>query len=577
MWEDQFGGVSVPLEQPESLITRYIREQQALGAAEQFARMHDAGYLPEQDPVYKELIPLSVPEAGQQYAFEVNLDECTGCKACVTACHNLNGLDEDETWRAVGTVLGGPPSDSFTQTITTACHHCVEPGCLLGCPVKAYEKDPKTGIVHHLDDQCIGCQYCVFQCPYEVPQYSASRGIVRKCDLCRSRLQAQEAPACVQGCPNDAIQITIVDQADVRTIPERFVDVAGAPSSALTLPTTQYKTQKQQPANVRPADVHTVRVQHAHFPLVVMLVLTQLSVGSFLGSWLLPSIAIPEASIFQTIAALTIGGLALGASLLHLGRPLYAFRAVLGLRTSWLSREILAFGLFMKVALVYTALTALPLLPAEWHWLGLSPKVFGVWHTGFAGMTGLLGILGVGCSAMIYQSTPRSYWNRPQTSMKFGLTAMVLGLSLTVCTVLGFRWWLAEASVLSTGYIELGLVGALLLSSTLKLWIEAHILKAGDSVKTNMRFESQTEREHTLQKTVHLLKHQLHPITQIRFVLGLGGGVVLPSLILIFGSQFSTGTLFVIAIAILAINIIGEFLERTLFFAAGVGPKMPGI
>ena len=55
----------------------------------------------------------------------------------------------------------------------------------------AYDKDPITGIVSHLDDQCIGCSYCIFTCPYEVPKFSSSRGIVRKCDLCQGRLHAK--------------------------------------------------------------------------------------------------------------------------------------------------------------------------------------------------------------------------------------------------------------------------------------------------------------------------------------------------------------------------------------------------
>ena len=38
------------------------------------------------------------------------------------------------------------------QTITSACHHCEDPGCMNGCPVLAYDKDPVTGIVRHLDD-----------------------------------------------------------------------------------------------------------------------------------------------------------------------------------------------------------------------------------------------------------------------------------------------------------------------------------------------------------------------------------------------------------------------------------------
>jgi len=83
-----------------------------------------------------------------------------------------------------------------------------------GCPVLAYDKDETTGIVRHLDDQCIGCQYCILKCPYDVPKYSESRGIVRKCDMCHDRLSVGEAPACVQACPNEAIRIITVNQED---------------------------------------------------------------------------------------------------------------------------------------------------------------------------------------------------------------------------------------------------------------------------------------------------------------------------------------------------------------------------
>ena len=91
------------------------------------------------------------------------------------------------------------------QTVTTACHHCLDPACANGCPTLAYEKDQSTGIVHHLDDQCMGCRYCEMKCPYEAPKYNDNLGIIRKCDMCQSRLEINEAPACVQACPNEAI------------------------------------------------------------------------------------------------------------------------------------------------------------------------------------------------------------------------------------------------------------------------------------------------------------------------------------------------------------------------------------
>ncbi len=182
-----------------SLVEELLADQQNLTAVERFSRAHDEqGFAPNARS-YRDLIPLEAPRPGEQYAFEVELDKCSGCKACVTACHSLNGLDENETWRDVGLLVSAPskpwkPVPAIQQTVTTACHHCVDPACLNGCPVLAYEKDPVTGIVRHLDDQCIGCQYCVLKCPYDVPKYNARLGIVRKCDMCSSRLAAVKRP-----------------------------------------------------------------------------------------------------------------------------------------------------------------------------------------------------------------------------------------------------------------------------------------------------------------------------------------------------------------------------------------------
>ena len=172
-----------------------LHDQQTLTAVDRFAKKHDGAELPVGLRTYRELIPAAKPGAGQQYAFDVDLDLCTGCKACVTGCHNLNGLDDNEVWRTVGLLHGGTTKGPVQQTVTTACHHCLDPACMNGCPVKAYEKDPVTGIVKHLDDQCIGCQYCIFMCPYDAPKFNKELGIVRKCDMCSDRLAVDEAPA----------------------------------------------------------------------------------------------------------------------------------------------------------------------------------------------------------------------------------------------------------------------------------------------------------------------------------------------------------------------------------------------
>ena len=79
-----------------------LADQQTLTAVDRFSRKHDGGDLPTHARIYRDLIPAARPGAGQQYAFDVDLDLCTGCKACVTGCHNLNGLDAGEVWRTVG-------------------------------------------------------------------------------------------------------------------------------------------------------------------------------------------------------------------------------------------------------------------------------------------------------------------------------------------------------------------------------------------------------------------------------------------------------------------------------------------
>ncbi|MCH2110033.1 MAG: 4Fe-4S dicluster domain-containing protein, partial [Polyangiaceae bacterium] len=237
-----------------NVIQELLHHQQDLSAVEQFSQLHDEGFSDSeaQDGIYESLIPLTKPGPGQQYGFAVDLDACTGCKACVVGCNKLNGLDEDEAWRSVGLIHGGSAELPLQQTVTTACHHCLDPACMNGCPVGAYEKSEETGIVKHLDDQCIGCQYCTLTCPYEVPQYNRRLGIVRKCDMCADRLAEGEEPACVQSCPNGAISIKLVDAEEVLAEAQGDAFLPGAPSPGITAPTTAYATERNLPRNVLP-------------------------------------------------------------------------------------------------------------------------------------------------------------------------------------------------------------------------------------------------------------------------------------------------------------------------------------
>ena len=473
-----------------------------LTAVERFSSRHDGDRLPSAGP-YRALLPAAAPGPGQQYAFEVDLDACTGCKACVTACNSMNGLDPDESWRSVGLLIG--TQQAYQQTITSTCHHCIEPACMSGCPVDAYEKDVVTGIVRHLDDQCIGCRYCTLTCPYEVPRFNRRLGIVRKCDLCAPRLAVGEAPACAQGCPNEAIRVTVVD----RDAPTQW-PLPATPSPELTTPTTVYRSDRPIPASV-PADHFEVRLGAAHDPLALMLVLSQLAVGAY--------IAAPGTALTALAAAIA----ALASSLAHLGRPHLAWKAIIGLRHSWVSREIVAFSLF----------TVLAGLQAVVRLSGGS-----VAEIVIAG-TGAVGVAGVVCSVAIYAATGRRWWSAPRLGLRFGLTTVTCGVGVAA---LGGHAGPALALVALAATRLVAASGAL-----------------------RHRRRPLTE----LGRTAVLLTGELLPRARLRAWLAVGGAVVAPLLVVATGST-------IIAFVGLLLVVTGEYVDRTLLFTASAAPRMPG-
>jgi DMSO reductase anchor subunit len=111
------------------------------------------------------------------------------------------------------------------------------------------------------------------------------------------------------------------------------------------------------------------------------------------------------------VTSVLVGGLALAASTLHLGRPLYAYRALKMWRRSWLSREVLLFTAFAVVACMYAAALWIP-LPGG---------------AAIGALTVALGLGGVTASAYIYRVPSRPAWNTPFTIVHFHLTAATLG------------------------------------------------------------------------------------------------------------------------------------------------------
>ena len=467
-------------------------------------------------------IPQRALLPGEQYRFHFDMTKCIGCKCCVVACNEQNGNPAEINWRRVGEIEGGWYPDTQRLHLSMGCNHCIEPTCMAGCPVDAYSKDPLTGVVLLSPEICIGCQYCTWNCSYGVPQYNPERGVVGKCDMCHERLADGREPACVDACPETAIQIEIVNIAEWKQNYTASANAPGLPSADDSISSTRLTLPENLPPNMQKADLNRVKPEQPHFPLVVMTVLTQLSVGTFSTIWLLEAFGKATQLSIAAMISLLVGGLALGASTLHLGRPLHAYRALKMWKRSWLSREVLMFSCFSGIAGLYSALLWLR-LPG-----GMVPGV----------LTSLFGVAGVTASAYIYLVRARPAWNTKHTFTEFYLTGALLGPLLVASLGVGDRRWLIAAAVAAAG------------AQLLNLVVRFFWMTASDS------FE--------LQASARLLSTVLGRPFLARGALLLLGGIVLP---LLWPTAYGTYTSFALALA-------GEILGRYLFFVSVVPKNM---
>jgi formate dehydrogenase iron-sulfur subunit len=164
-------------------------------------------------------------------AFLTDATICIGCKACEVACKEWNEVPEDgllwtgysydntqalgaSTWRHVmfleQPATAGPQQVDMENPfrwifLYDVCKHCVNSGCLEGCPTGAIVRTD-VGSVLVQGDVCNGCGFCVVSCPFGVVDKRHPDGRAFKCTFCYDRQSAGMEPACAKTCPTQSIR-----------------------------------------------------------------------------------------------------------------------------------------------------------------------------------------------------------------------------------------------------------------------------------------------------------------------------------------------------------------------------------
>jgi molybdopterin-containing oxidoreductase family iron-sulfur binding subunit len=184
------------------------------------------------------------------WTMTIDLDRCTGCGACVTACQAENnipivgeeqlGRGREMQWIRIERYWEGEYPNAKLKFIPMLCQQCDAAPCETVCPVTATYHN-QDGLNAQVYNRCIGTRSCAVYCPYTVRYFNYNdhrwdapleqqlnpdvtvreKGVMEKCTFCVQRIrQAKDhakddgrrrvrdgevQPACVQSCPSEAL------------------------------------------------------------------------------------------------------------------------------------------------------------------------------------------------------------------------------------------------------------------------------------------------------------------------------------------------------------------------------------
>jgi DMSO reductase anchor subunit len=299
------------------------------------------------------------------------------------------------------------------------------------------------------------------------------------------------------------------------------------------------------PADTTAANEHRVRPEDPHWPLVVLTLLTQLSLGTVAAT---VALEVGGATLARAggrglagpaVGAFLAGLVALTASLLHLGRPSRALKALRNLRTSWLSREVALFSGFSFLSFGYA--TAWAASSTEG---GPSTLVLGLAAV-------MVGIAGVYASARLYLVPARPVWNSSRTPVAFFGTAVSTGPLVALLSL--------DRSTMRPGWVAAMIVMAAM----------GTVAQIAVQVRLSSVVRRRTDQQH--RGTATLLDGELHGLFRGRLVAALLGlGLLVAATTVPLGGAASGGRLG----AALVVIAVGEAAGRYLFYVSVVPYRM---
>jgi formate dehydrogenase iron-sulfur subunit len=177
---------------------------------------------------YGTLIPTGRLLDGKPRTILFDATKCIGCRQCVQACKDWNDHPRTTLYNLSSTnwITMEPPVLEGLSPIwaRNSCMHCEFPMCAAVCPVEAITKHEEGPVV--IDQGvCIGCEYCIYACPWGVISNSDITHKASKCTMCSDRISEEKSPFCVQACPVEALDFGL--QGDISAKAKKRAEEVG--------------------------------------------------------------------------------------------------------------------------------------------------------------------------------------------------------------------------------------------------------------------------------------------------------------------------------------------------------------